>query len=113
MGALVKRAAQDSEFTLGSVAHLAGKETPYVSKCFDAQEPHAVLKMIAAILYLDKTGAWLRGVAEMAGYDIVKRQELTDAEYRKRIEAWARKGKLNAAAVTEALKAVPVPEDEP
>jgi hypothetical protein len=104
MAALVKEAQRASDFTLGTVAHLAGKETPYVSKCLDVEEPHAALRMLAAVVYLDKSRAWLRGVAAMAGCDIVERQEITDAEFRRRVEAWARKGRLNGEALGEALK---------
>lgn len=109
MAALVKEAQRASDFTLGTVAHLAGKETPYVSKCLDVDDPHAALRMLAAVIYLDKSRTWLRGVAAMAGCDVVERQEITDAEFRRRVEAWAHLGKLNAAALVEALK----PEDAP
>ena len=105
MAALVKEAQRLSDFTLGTVAHLAGKETPYVSKCLDVDDPHAALKMLAAVVYLDKTKTWLRGVAAMAGCDLVERKEISDAEFRRRVEAWSRGGKLNAAALVEALKA--------
>ena len=105
MCALVKEAQRASDFTLGTVAHLSGKETPYVSKCLDVDDPHAALKMLAAVVYLDKSRTWLRGLAAMANCDLVERQEITDAEFRRRVEAWSRGGKLNAAALVEALKA--------
>ena len=104
MAALVKEAQRASDFTLGTVAHLAGKETPYVSKCLDADEPHAALRMLAAVVYLDKAHVWLRGLAAMANCDIVERKEISDAEFRRRVEAWAHLGRLNAAALGEALK---------
>lgn len=110
MAALVKEAQRLSDFTLGTVAHLAGKETPYVSKCLDADDPHSALRMLAAVIYLDKSRAWLRGVAAMANCDIVERQEITDAEFRRRVEAWSRRAKLNGAALNEALRAA---EDTP
>jgi hypothetical protein len=109
MAALVKEAQRASDFTLGTVAHLAGKETPYVSKCLDAEDPHAVLKMLAAVVYLDKSRTWLRGLTAMAGCDLVERQEISDAEFRRRVEAWSRRGRLNGEALGEALK----PEDAP
>jgi hypothetical protein len=107
MGALLKEAQVASDFTLGTVGRLAGKETPYVSKCFDIEDPHSVLKMVAGIILLDTSRVWLRGVNAMAGCDLVERQHITDAEFRRRVESKARHGKADSAWLEEALEEKP------
>jgi hypothetical protein len=108
MAALVKEAQRASDFTLGTVAHLAGKETPYVSKCLDVDEPHAALRMLAAVVYLDKSRVWLRGVAAMAGCDIVERPKLTPEQELERLrDTLRRHGKLGEAILAEAREEEP------
>jgi hypothetical protein len=108
MAALVKEAQRASDFTLGTVAHLAGKETPYVSKCLDATEPHSALRMLAAVVYLDKSRTWLRGVAAMAGCDIVERPMLTPEQELERLrDTLRRHGKLGEAILAEAREEKP------
>lgn len=108
MAALVKEAQRASDFTLGTVAHLSGKETPYVSKCLDPDEPHSALRMLAAVIYLDKARTWLRGVAAMAGCDLVERPRLTAEQKLERLtDALKRHGKLGEALLAEALEDTP------
>jgi hypothetical protein len=103
MGALLKEAQRASDFTLGTVGRLAGTETPYVSKAFDLEAPHRVLRMFAAILYLDISGVFLRGVAQMTGRDVVERPRLTPEQKLARIEeALRRHGKAGEALLAEA-----------
>ena len=100
---LVKDSQARNGFTLSTVATLVGKEAPYVSKCLDREEPHAVLRMVAALLLLDRDHTFLAGLATMAGCDLVERETLSDAEFRRRVEAWAKQAKSHQASLTEAL----------
>ena len=103
IGVLVKRSQASNGFTLGTVASIVGKETPYVSKCLDIEDPHAVLKMVAAVLLLDKDRTFLRGFVAMTGCRVVEEPELSDAEFRRRVEAKARQRKSDSAWLEEAL----------
>jgi hypothetical protein len=104
IAALVKESQRKNGFTLGTVASLAGKETPYVSKIFDIEAPHAALVMLAAVIILDKDRTFLRGLNRAAGCDLVERPKLTPEQKLERLtEALRRHGKLGEALIAEAL----------
>lgn len=104
MAHLSREAQRESGFTLGTVAHLAGNETPYASKAFDAEDPSAVLRLFAAFLLLDRTGVILRGLARMTGRDVVDRPRLTPEQERDRlVETLRRHGAMGEALINEAF----------
>ena len=104
IAALVKEAQRESGFTLGTVAHLAGKETPYASKAFDQDDPSAVLRLLAAVLLLDRSGVFLRGFARLAGREVVDRPRLTPEQERDRLlDALRRHGPMGEALIREAF----------
>ncbi len=107
LAAAVHQAQKDSDFTLGTVATLAGCETPYVSKVFDVEEPHKVLRMLVAILRLDKARTALRRTTAMVGCGLVELPEMTDEEFRRRVLSWAAQSKAHRAQLEEALAGDP------
>lgn len=100
---LAKESAARNGYTLGTVAALAGTETPYVSKCFDEDEPHKVLRMLAAVLLLDGDAHALGGVAQMTGRAVTERPRLTPEEKVARLESYLRRrGKVGEMEIVEA-----------
>ena len=107
MAALVKESQRENGYTLGTVAHLAGKETPYASKAFDVDDPSSVLKLIAAVLLLDKAGVWIRGTASLTGRVVEDRPRLTPEQERDRLlDTLRRHGSVGAALIAEAFPEV-------
>jgi hypothetical protein len=105
IAAQVKASQRSNGFTLGTVASLAGKETPYVSKVFDVEAPHAALQMLAAVILLDKDRTFLRGLARAAGCDVVERPRLTpEQKYERLIATLERHGPVGRALIDEALE---------
>src|SRR3990170_8397472 len=51
---LVPQAQRDNGFTLGTIAGLAGKGISNASRAFDLEDPHTVLRFVAAVILLDK-----------------------------------------------------------
>ena len=107
MAALVKESQRENGYTLGTVAHLAGKETPYASKAFDVDDPSAVLRLVAAVVLLDRDRTFLRGVAQLAGVEVVERPRLTPEQERDRLlDTLRRHGSVGAALIAEAFPEV-------
>jgi hypothetical protein len=107
MAGLSKEAQRVNGFTLGTVAALAGKDTPYASKALDVEHPSLVLQLVAAIILLDKERVFLRGLARLAGGEYVDRPRLTPEQERDRLlETLRRHGSVGAAFIAEAFPEV-------
>lgn len=108
MCAAVHEAVRESDFTLSTVASLAGKDLSGASRAFDSTDPHTVLRYLAAVILLDKTRTFLRGLNRLAGCELVERPRLTPEQKLERILATLdRHGSMGRALLEEALEDKP------
>jgi hypothetical protein len=99
----VHQASRDNGFTLSTVASLAGKDLSGASRAFDGQDPHTVLRYVAAVILLDKSRTFLRLVNRLAGCELVERPKLTPEQKVERLEAYLRRrGKVGELEIAEA-----------
>lgn len=102
IAALAKESRRTNGYSLSTVASLVAKETPYVSKTFDVEAPHAALQMLAAVILLDRDHSFLRGVCRLAGLDAVERPRLTPEQKLERlVETLRRHGRMGEAVIEE------------
>lgn len=105
MCASVHDAVRASDFTLSTVASLAGKDLSGASRAFDSTDPHTVLRYLAAVILLDKTRTFLRGLNRLAGCELVERPRLTDAQRVAALETYLRRrGKVGELEIEEAYE---------
>ncbi len=105
MAALAHDAQRENGFSLSTLSRLIGKDDAVAaSRAFDSENPHTVLRLLAALVLLDKTRTWLRGLCRLAGGEFVDQPRLTDAEFRARVERKARRGRADSAWLDEALE---------
>jgi cyanate lyase len=103
IAALVREAQQENGFSHSTLAGLAGKDKQFASAAFDVQVPHAVLKMIAGVIILDRARVFLRGFVALAGCQITDKPRLTPEEKVARLEeTLRRKGRMGDALIEEA-----------
>jgi cyanate lyase len=99
-----KESRRTNGYSLGTVASLVGKETPYVSKCLDKDDPHSALQMVVATLLLDTDHSFLRAIARMRGCDVIERPTLTPEQKLERLlETLDRHGEMGKALAREAF----------
>jgi hypothetical protein len=104
----VHGAVRDSAFTLSTVASLVGKDLAGASRAFDEEHPHTVLRYLAAVILLDKSRTFLRGLNRLAGCDLVERPKLTPEQELERLrDTLRRHGKLGEAILAEAREEEP------
>jgi hypothetical protein len=104
---LAREAMRDNGFSLSTLGSMIGKDATAAHRVLDAEDPSIALRVLAALLLLDKTATWLGGTARLTGRDLVERPAMTDAEFRRRVESKARHGKADAAWLEEAMEEKP------
>lgn len=106
---LSRQSMQDNGFSLSTLGSMIGKDATAAHRVLDtdASHPPVALQVLAAVLLLDKSRTWLRGVAALVGCEVSQRPAIDDAEFRRRVEHKARQGKADSAWLEEALEDAP------
>jgi hypothetical protein len=107
LAVLARDAMREGGFSLSTLGSMIGKDATAAHRVLDVDDPSIALRVLAALLILDKGAVWLGGTARLTGRDVVERPAMTDAEFRARVERKARSGKADSAWLEEALEEKP------
>jgi hypothetical protein len=104
LAVFARESMRDNGFSLSTLGSMIGKDATAAHRVLDVEDPSIALRVLAAMLLLDKSGTWLGGAARLTGRALVDRPRLTPEQKLERLtETLERHGQIGRAVIAEAF----------